>query len=91
MRLHNFIAEHEVEIGKKSTSSNEVEHNGKALDHMRANPNEVLGVLGDEVNAYNTCRGSSETAESKALKKKGGEFQNITKDKLETFFHAAVF
>ena len=74
MRLHNFITEHELEAGKKSTSSNGVGHDDEVLDCTRANPNEVIGVFGDEVNADNTGRDGSESAESKAFKKKGDVF-----------------
>ena len=46
MRFHNFIVEHELEAGKRSTSSNGVEHDDEVLDCMRPNPNKVVGVLG---------------------------------------------
>ena len=50
---------------------------------MRANPNEVVGIFGDEVNAGFKCRGGSESAETKALKNKGEEFRKTMRDKLE--------
>ena len=49
MRLNNFIVENELEVDKRQKSSNGAECDDVAFDFMRANPNEVVSVLGTKL------------------------------------------
>ena len=71
MRLHNFIIMHDLEHNNRRNLSKCNEFEEDILNFMAANPNEIVGIFGDEGNDRNSSHCSSETKENRVLKKKG--------------------
>ena len=60
--LHNFVVLHDLEIGQKRISRNHLEFDDEVLAFMSANPSEIVGIFGDEMNDENREHGDSEIA-----------------------------
>ena len=59
LRLHNFIVQNDLNSGTRHTLSSTMEFDDEVLAFMAANPNEIVGVFGEEVSAESTGRGGS--------------------------------
>ena len=74
---HSFIICHRMEIGNRGIGSNGVEFDDDVLKFMAANPNEIIGVFGDEVNDEIKTRGGRDSNQVRDLKRQGKMIRDI--------------
>ena len=82
--LHNFIVFRELETEFRSINSRTFEFEAEVLELMSANPNEIIGIFGDEVTEYNQRRGGSEHVESRIVNNKRKYFRSAIKGKTQS-------
>ena len=83
LSLQNFIVLRELETEVSSVNCVKFDFENEALEIMPENPNDVVGIFGDEVNEDNQSRSGSENSENRVLKKKDESFRSAIKDNLQ--------